>query len=220
MPDGVPNVGCVPHRPRALLWRFRWLVVAVCVAVAAWVAIGELRPAPPATVPVLVAAHDLPAGSVLTASDLRVAHVTDAPGPSMPIDDAIGARLIIGAPAGLAVVPTMLLGPGLADSAPPGWVVAPVTLADPVLAELLRVGDSIDLYLAAADTGGQLDDALLVSTGALVLATQDPAAEESSWLGTSSSAPPAVVVAVRPADAAAVTGASGFGPFRAVLSAR
>lgn len=209
----------MPHPLRAWLWRFRWLVVSVCVACAAWLVVGELRPAPPPTVPVVVAAHALPAGSTVTAADLRVDRAPVAPAGAVRLDDAVGATLTIGVTEGLPLVSTMLLGPGLVEAAPPGWVVAPVVLADPVLADLLRVGDRVDLYLAAADTGGRLDDAHLVSAGALVLARHQ-ADGGQSWLAGSSGEVEAVVVAVRSDDAAALAGASGFGPFRAVLSGR
>ena len=88
-----------------------------------------------------------------------------------------------------------------------------------VLADLLRVGDRLDLYLAAADTGGRTEEARLVTAGALVLARHEAEAGTSSWLGGGAAATvETVVVAVRPGDAGALTGASGFGPFRAVLS--
>lgn len=223
MLDDVPTVVGMSHRSRSfrpLLWRYRWLVVACCLACAAWVAIGELRPPPEPTTPVLVTARDVPAGAVLTTADVRLEAAPSAPGGAVPLDVAVGATLTIGLPEGVAVVETMLLGPGVADSAPNGWVVVPVPLADPALADLIRVGDRIDLYLAAADTGGRLTEAELVATGALVLARASPDQSESSWLGTPASGDTSVVVvALRPADAPALAGASGFGPFRAVLSA-
>ncbi len=195
------------------------MIVAVCVALAAWIAIDELRPAPPATTPVLVAAHELDAGTALRAVDLRVVEMADPPSNLVTLDDAVGATLTIGAPAGLPVVDSMLLGPGLASAAPPGWVVVPATLADPVLAQLLRVGDRVDLYLAAADTGGRLSEAELVAAGALVLARPTATAADTSWIGSPSGQGSAVVVvAIPPDSAASVAGAAGFGPFRAVLS--
>lgn len=221
MLDGVPTVGPMSRRLRATLWRIRWLVVATCLACATWVVVGELRPAPAPTTPVLVAARDLPAGAVLGRADLRVEPLSGAPTGAVAVDAAVGATLTIGVPEGLPVVATMLLGPGLTQAAPPGWVVVPAPLADPVLAELLRVGDRVDLYLAAGDTGGRVEDAQLVSAGALVLARGAPGGEPgTSWLGApSGSDQSVVVVAIRPQDAAGMAGASGFGPFRAVLSA-
>ena len=202
------------------MWRYRWLVVACCVACAAWLTVGELRPPPAPTVPVLVTAREVPAGAVLTDADVRLDAAPSAPAGAIGLDLAVGATLAVGLPEGIPVVETMLLGPGLADAAPEGWVVVPVPLADPVLAELVRVGDRIDLYLAAADTGGRLTEAELVTTEALVLARASPEGSDSSWLGgPGSGSTSVVVVAVRPGDAGALAGASGFGPFRAVLSA-
>jgi pilus assembly protein CpaB len=210
----------LPRSLRPLLWRYRWFVVALCLALATWIVVGELRPSPTPTVPVLVTARAVPAGTVLTGTDVRLEPAGRAPEGAVDADVAVGSRLTVGLPAGVPVVETMLLGPGLADAAPSGWVVVPVPLADPVLADLVRVGDRIDLYLAAADTGGRLTEAELVTTGALVLARAGPDQAGSSWLaGSTSSGAGAVVVAIRPEDASALAGASGFGPFRAVLSA-
>jgi pilus assembly protein CpaB len=208
------------RRLRPLLWRYRWLVVALCLGCAAWIVVAELRPPTPPSVPVLVASRQLPAGTVLTPEDVRLVAAESSPEGSLEVTDVVGATLTVGLPAGVPVVDTMLLGPGLADAAPPGWVVVPVSLADAMLADLLRVGDRVDLYLAAADTGGRVDDATLVTSGALVLARAEEGGTQSTWLGTSAAPSDAVVViAVRAEDAAALTGASGFGPFRAVLSA-
>lgn len=210
----------MPRRLRSLLWRRRWLLVALCLACATWVVVGELRPAPPPTTPVLITARELPAGSVLTADDVRWQELPSAPTGAVTTDLAVGATLTIGVPEGLPLVGTMLLGPGLADAAPPHWVVAPVPLADPVLADLLQVGDRVDLYLAAGDTGGRLEEAQLISAHALVLARDGPSdTRQPSWMqGSSSSEQAVVVLAIRPEDAAALAGASSFGPFRAVLS--
>lgn len=208
------------RRCRTWLWRYRWLVVAACLAAATWIVVSQVRPPPPPTVPVLVTAHELPAGSVLTADDIEVVAAASAPEGMVSADSAIGSTLAVGLPAGVPVVTTMLVGPGLADAAPPGWGTVPVPLADPLLAELVRVGDRIDLYLAAADTGGRLSEAELISTQAIVLSRPVEAESSASWLGTSpSSRATTIVVAVHGEDAAALTGASGFGPFRAVLSA-
>lgn len=206
---------------RPALWRYRWFVVACCLAVAALAVVAELRPPPEPTVPVLVTARDLPAGTLLTAADVRQESTSRAPAGSVSTEAAVGSTLTVGLPEGMPVVETMLLGPGLADAAPPGWVVMPVPLADALLADLVRVGDRIDLYLAAADTGGRLTEAELVTSGALVLARASPAQPEGGWLGAPASAggTSVLVVAIRPEDAADLAGASGFGPFRAVLSA-
>src|SRR5688572_5408191 len=96
---------------RPLLWRYRWFVVACCLAVAAWVVVGELRPPATPTVPVLVTAREIPAGTTLTAADVRVAQLASAPAGAATTDTAVGATLVVGLPEGIAVVETMLLGP-------------------------------------------------------------------------------------------------------------
>src|SRR5690606_41349046 len=124
------------RRLRTLLWRTRWLVVAVCLAVAVWVVLGQLRPVPPPTVPVVVAARDLPAGTTVAETDVRAERLPAAARTGVTVADGIGSRLRVGVPACLPMVPTRLLCAGPPGAAPPGWGVAAVVLADPVLAAL------------------------------------------------------------------------------------
>ncbi|MGC0249473.1 SAF domain-containing protein [Pseudactinotalea sp. Z1748] len=206
-------------RTRATLWRMRWLIAAACVGTAIAVVLLQVRPPGPATTPVVVAAHDLSAGVVLGADDLHVRHDPDPPSHQPAAEDLIGLRMSVGLPAGMPLATTMLVGPGLADGAPPGTVVAPVRLADPAVLSLARPGDLVDLYLAPADTGGQREEADLITQGAVILSLPEAAVDDAGPFGTL--APPSsgdvVILAVRAGDAIALTGASGFAPFRAVL---
>src|SRR5690606_41442168 len=86
------------RRLRTLLWRTRWLVVAVCLAVAVCVVLGQLRPVPPPTVPVVVAARDLPAGTTVAETDVRVERLPAAPRTGVTAADVIGSRITIGVP--------------------------------------------------------------------------------------------------------------------------
>ncbi|CAM3438231.1 SAF domain-containing protein [Occultella aeris] len=161
----------------------------------------------------------LPAGSVLTAADMEVRQVRDPPPETVPLAEAVGAPLAIGVSPGMPVVPTLLVGPGLAAAAPADTVVVPIRLADPALAQLVRVGDLLDLYLAPVDSGGQVLESELITSGALVLSRVDAQEADASLFGGTApaGATGVVIAAVAAQDAARVSGASAVAPFRAVL---
>ena len=132
-----------------------------------------LRPPPPAvgpappTVPVVVAAADLPAGAALTGADLTVARLPAGSAPAGVVTDVpqlTGAVLAAPLRSGEPVTDVRVVGPGLWSAVPAGQVAAPVRLADLAVATLLRAGDRVDV-LAAGDSGAEV-----VAGGALVLA--------------------------------------------------
>lgn len=206
-------------RLRGTIWRLRWVVAASCLAVAAVLIVLEIRPPRPPTTPVLVAATDLSAGTVLSADHLRTRQDPDPADHRPSAEELIGERLTVGIPAGIPLTTTMVAGPGIADSAPPGTVVVPVHLADATILQIAREGDYLDLYLTPADAGGQLTDAELITSGALILALPQAHEQSPMFPGAHSVASDTdtVVVAVNADDATVLTGASGFAPFRAVL---
>lgn len=187
----------------------------MCLGIAALVVVDEVRPAEPIRAPVLTLAAPRPAGSTLAAADLVLRAVPpDAvpDGAYTDPDEAIGARLAVGLPAGFPIGPSLLAGPGLAAGAPPGTVVAPVRLSDAGLARLLRAGDRLDLHRAPSDGGGGPSSVLARS--ALVLAgAQD---DSVGFLDTTTETP-LLLVAVSEDVATLVTGAGGWSPLGAVL---
>lgn len=211
------------HRPpwrtriRIALWRIRVPFAALLLGLAAAVAVDELRPSPPATVDVLVAARDLAVGTALTAADVRVAAFPPhaAPTAARVTDPAslVGRRTAVPVPAGLPLVPGVLAGGHL--TGPPGTVVAAVRLADPAVVRLLSPGDRVDL-LAASAAGGP---ATTVADGAVVLPSPADGAAAGGLLGSTGSAADQVplMVAVRPEEAAAVAGAVGGSELSAVV---
>lgn len=201
-----------------MLWRYRFVLAALCLGWVAVLLVPALQPAPPAQT-VLVADRDLAAGTELTAGDLTEAELPEAPADAPNRDDLLGRRLAVGVPTGLPLVETLLVGPGVASGAPPGTVVTPVRLADPALVQLLQVGDRLDLYLAPAtsDLGGT-GGAELVSSGALVLSILDGDGATGGLLDTGAGQEPGVIiVSVDGEDATLLTGASGLASFRAVV---
>lgn len=108
---------------------------------------------PPPTEPVLVAARDLPAGTVLSADDLATRRFPAgvAPGAAVSRADALGRTTAAPLTAGEPVTVVRLMAPGLLDGYP-GLVAVPVRIPDPDSVALLQVGDRIDLL--ATDPGG------------------------------------------------------------------
>lgn len=149
---------------RAVLARRR-LLAALLTAVAVATGLHAATAPPPAEVRVLVAAHDLPSGTVLGPDDLR--RVGFAPGsvPDGAVPDAAGRTLAAPLRAGEPVTDVRLVGPSLTDGYP-GLAAVPVRLPDAAMAGLLTVGDRVDL-VSADPQGGP---ATLVASDVPVLA--------------------------------------------------
>ncbi|WP_180923786.1 SAF domain-containing protein [Nocardioides marinisabuli] len=109
---------------------------------------------PPATVPVLVAAHDLPGGAVLEPGDLVTVGFSPASVPEDLAEAPLGEVLAAPLARGEVVSRARLVGPGLAQGAPSGVAALPVRLPDPEAVALLRVGDRIDLVATDPAEGG------------------------------------------------------------------
>jgi Flp pilus assembly protein CpaB len=169
-------------------------------------------------VPALVAATDLPAGTVLAAADLTS---TDLPAPLVP-DGASGPGTgltgrVLAAPVrrGEVVTDVRVVGPGLWSQVPPGRVAAPVRLADLAVATLLRAGDRVDVLATDAASG----DAEVVAAAALVLSA--PAGSEPDTGPGRPGAPPEgaglLVLAVSPETARVLAGAATTGSLTVTL---
>ena len=170
---------------------------------------------------ILVAAHDLQAGSRLTDQDVRAARLpTDAvPAHALTPGMIVSGRIPTGpVRAGEPLTDVRLLGPALLDelSRQDGRVLvaAPVRIGDGGAAGLLQAGDTIDILAAASFAGesagvpgaepqnaGAAGPARLVAVAARVLAV--PPAE-----GTDPTGGALIVVAVPPATAADVASAA------------
>ena len=231
----VPPEGVSRRRPprstcglrwRLFLWRVRFPVAAALLGIATAQIVAELRPTPPPTVPVVVAALDLPPGAVIAAADVRVAAMptTLVPGGShVRADEVVGRALVVGAPVGLPIVGELLAGERFTAAGPPGTVVAPVRLADPAVAALLRPGDRIDL-LATAGTASGEPTARHLADRALVLPDPRPVTEQDAGAvggllggGTEVTVGALTLVAVTPVEAAALAGSLGWASLSAVI---
>lgn len=176
---------------RCVLARRRPLA-ALCAAVAVVAGVRAATAPLPPEVPVLTAARDLPAGSVLAADDLvEVGYAADTP-PSgtLSAGEVLGEVLAAPLRAGEPVTDVRLVGAGLA-AIDPGLVAVPVRLPDAATVALLEAGDRVDLV--ATDPEGRGSRVLL--GGAPVLAVPPEAS------GSATSQPGGLVVLGVPPEA-------------------
>ncbi|HKU12077.1 MAG TPA: RcpC/CpaB family pilus assembly protein [Sinomonas sp.] len=205
-----------PERPRLRRFferRRRTLAAALlCAAVAAGV--YQLTP-PTATLSIVViAAADLPAGSTLSAGQLRMARL---PADSVPdhaatsLDAVLGQRLAGPLRRGEVLTDTATMGPGLLAGAAPGTVAVPVRVADPDSLQLIRTGQTIDLVLSEDGPSGGTKAAAVLASAVTVLWTEDAKNDRGSWLGQGQGGAGLVVVATSSERAPALAGASTRG---------
>lgn len=136
---------------RAVLRRRRLLASALtAVAVAAGLHAVAAPPEP--TTGVVVAARDLPAGAVLAPGDVTAVDLPPDAVPPDVVDDPLGRVLAGPVRAGELLTDVRLVGPDLVAGRA-DLVAAPVRLPDAAMADLLQVGDLIDLVAADPQRG-------------------------------------------------------------------
>lgn len=161
---------------RAVLGRRR-LLAATAAALAVLVGLQAAAPAPPPTRPVLTAALDLPAGTVLTADHVAWGSYSPDSVPSgavARVEQVLGRTTTGPVRAGEPLTDARVVSGSLLEGYP-GLVGVPVRIADAGVVSLLRVGDTVDVV--AADPQGARD-AATVARDVVVLAL--PRAGEST----------------------------------------
>lgn len=190
-------------RLRRTVLRRRRSLAALLACVAVGAALTATRSPDLASVPVLVAARDLPPGATLAPSDLVLVDFRPGTPPASALDDADDlAGRVLAAPvtAGEPITPVRLVGPDLAE-ADPGRTAVPVRLPDAGLVSLLEVGDRLDL-LAVDPEDGDLTT-LAHDVPVLALPTREPG---SSTLAAQPGS--LLVVGLTPQEVAPVTTAA------------
>jgi Flp pilus assembly protein CpaB len=196
------------RRPRYPLLTARRAAAALLAVLALVLALRS--PADPAAAgnpgsAVVVAATDLPAGTVLTPAGLAAVTypVGLAPAGTSADPAALAGRVLAGGVrAGEPVTDARLVGPGLTAGLPAGTVAAPVRLADLAVTALVRTGDRVDVLATADRTADGTAEADVVAAAVLVLAAPGPAAD------TSAPATGLLLLAVDPATANRLAAAS------------
>jgi len=211
------------------------VLAAVCCGLAAALVVQALRPAPPATVDVVVPAHRLAAGTAVRAGDLTSRTVPAALVPDGVVTDArdvVGRAPAIDLPSGLPLHADLLPGGGAVAQAPDGTVVVPVRLDQASVGwlhpgdrvDLLALGDGSDLGAPGDGAGSEAGDEAYLARRALVLVgpgSGDDGAQGVGGLlgggGAAATTASVTLVAVSPDDARRVSSASGWGTIGAVL---
>lgn len=142
-----------PHYPlglrlRTAVRRRHRLVAAALCALALTIVFLRLAPPGDRTTPVVTAAHDVPAGTALTAEDLTVTEfpVDIAPAAAFTgIPEAGGQTTTVALSPGQPVTSTSVLGPGVLTGQPPGTTAATVRVSDPAVLRHIRPGDAVDV---------------------------------------------------------------------------
>jgi len=194
-------VGRLPEPLRRIIriaaWHRRWFA-AGCAGLAVAAALGMFAPAGPRVVDVVAAAHDVPAGTVLSRGDLAVVGLLPSTVPGGALRDvATVAGRVVAAPLrqGEPLTDVRLVGASLFGTLEDGLVATPVRLADTDAALLLHAGDIVDVLAASTGRSG-VAAAAVVAADVRVLAV--PAAADAPSFEDGA----LVVLATTPATAA------------------
>ena len=169
------RVRAAVRRVRRAVLRRRRLLAALCALVAVWAGLRATAAPAPERVPVTVAARDLGAGTVLRPGDLTTVRFAPGTVPAGQVRDPVGHQLAGPMRRGQPITDAALLGASLVADRP-DLVALPVRLPDTAMAELLRVGDEIDV-IAADPQGGP---ASTVARSAVVLGLPPPPADAAA----------------------------------------
>lgn len=195
------------------LSRNRRLAVALLLCAAAALAVQQLTPAPAATVTVVAAARDLPAGAALAAADVAEVRVPPgvlAEGLLRETGQAAGRQLAAPLRKGQLLADAQLLGPGLLAGSPPGSAAVPLRMADPSSIQLVSPGQLVNVVLTAANGYDQQQPSEVLASGVPVLWTSAKGGGDGQWLGTQET-DGLLVVAASGEQAARLAGASTQG---------
>ena len=208
-----PRWRALRRRLTRLVARHRRGLAALAAGLAALTALSALRPAPPPTTTVAVAAHDLPSGATMASGDVASAELPTGAVPDgtySPGDVPFGRLVAAPVRRGEPLTDAGLVGPGLAERLAPGQVLTVVQVATPTTL-LVRPGDVVDVVAGRMGGSGGATAAEPVAAGATVVAV--PPAEVGSQAG-------ALVLAVDEAAALVVAQAALLAPLQVLVRPR
>lgn len=152
----------------------------VLVLLAAALALLPTEHAKSPTVPMLVAAHDLPPGVTLRAADVSVSQSPPSLRPAAALTtpaQATGRVLTSATTAGEPLTRARLLGPenSRLAASDPNAAAVPFRLADPAVADLLTPGARVDVVTVSENA----PDPQILATNAAVLTVRQPTKDSS-----------------------------------------
>jgi Flp pilus assembly protein CpaB len=154
----MPRLAPAVRRARRTILARRRSLAALLAGTAVAAALQATAVEPPARALVLTASHDLPAGVVVRADDVRRTPFDPASVPSGTLarSAAVGRTTTGPVRAGEPLTDTRLVTRSLLDGYP-GRVAMPVRIGDPGAVRLLRVGDRVDLVAADPQGGARAE---------------------------------------------------------------
>ncbi|WGW12679.1 SAF domain-containing protein [Saxibacter everestensis] len=150
--------------------RYRRLIAALCCGLAATFAVTILTP-DTGSVRVLVAAHDIPAGARILASDLSAKLFPPALVPDQSVAEpasVTGRSTSVALPRGTPLTTASLRGPGVLVGTD-NDVAMPIRFADGEAASLLSTGQRINLYASAPAGDGLSGETAVIAEDVIVL---------------------------------------------------
>ncbi|WP_172192731.1 SAF domain-containing protein [Actinomyces faecalis] len=206
--------------PSVVLWRWRHLVVGLCVGAAALVALTVLRPGPGDLTEALVVTRQVGAGEVIQETDVAWSRLPTTALPRAGLADGgvVGTRAAVTLEEGTVLTTSMTsqaLTTGL--TAQERVVQVPVEVG----ADLARPGTVVDLVAEAPQagdvtgTGTAAEGPTVICKGARVLLTQH---EGSGDRWSAGSTVTLITLAVPASTASLVAGAATHGALGLVLS--
>ncbi|MFB0833869.1 Flp pilus assembly protein CpaB [Arthrobacter halodurans] len=205
---------------RELQARYRRPLAACFAALSVAAGLAVVAPDHVPTRPVVVAARDLPAGSVLDAGSLAVRELATAaipPDVHARADDVAGSQLAVPLAAGSPVPSASLVGPGLLTGTAPGTVAVPLHPSDPETVGLLSPGQLVDVVLSEGN-GFERPVASSVLARAVPVLWVPAGADATAWPSAERPAGMVVVAATR-RQAALLAGAASRGQIFLLLVA-
>ncbi|AGM09671.1 SAF domain-containing protein [Amycolatopsis keratiniphila] len=181
----LPVLRRLRGRPARLMRR--WLALSLLLSGLVALFLPESARGAPGTATV-VSAHDLPAGSVLRATDLELVDLPDdvRPQGATGLPASVEGRLLVGAArAGEPLTDVRLLDADIPGSGDPESSTVPVRLADAGVAELLRPGQRVDVVAAAEARR----EASVLASMAVVAAVGEQGARDPTTPGAGSKGP-------------------------------
>lgn len=171
------------------------------------VSLAALAPKREETLPVLVAGRDLPAGTLLSAEDLRVVRASVALlpaagfGTTVPVE---GSRLAIPLLAGTPLLETMIIGPGLLAGTPSGTVAVPLRLNDASTSTLLQSGQHVNVVLTEGNGFESKVVSRVLARSATILWTAVPTdpGQGAAWGSSGTSEEAGLIVVAAPPEVA------------------
>ncbi|WP_155278173.1 SAF domain-containing protein [Trueperella pyogenes] len=197
---------------RALMWRWRWMGVAM-FAILAIHTIAPV-PTPVRTFPAVVATRPLAGGERVTDDDVRQAMLTaQLPGVAQDTKAVAGEFVITPVDEGAPIFSNNLLSSEFLSRAPRGSVIAAVPIADASGLSIIHPGVRVNLFSAPDSSAGE---AAMIAKDVLVAGVAHEKGK-STILGSTADTR-IFYLAIAEREIGKVIGASNRAPLRAVLS--